>query len=165
MIDNLELRRARIGDVAAITSFIQRAARSRIRADEAEVTAWLFGKGLWVAFEDGTLVGVAAWQAENLVSVTDLFCVFPKQALEKAGRRLLETIEAEASTLMCEINVVLLPGWALATARTFLRQQGYESRALPALHRIWREVLSDFATEEQELMVKKLRDRMVMVPV
>ena len=165
MTDNLELRRAKIGDVVAITSFVRAVTRSRIPIDESEVTEWLFGKGLWVALEDDTLVGVAAWQAENLVSVTDLFYVSPEQGLEEAGRRLLETIEAEANRLMCEINVVLLPAWASETARTSLRQQGYESRALQDLHRIWREVLSDFATEERELMVKKLRDRMVMVPV
>jgi len=165
MTDNLELRRAKLGDVAAITSFVRKATQSRLQVDKAEVTEWLYGKGLWVVLEDGKLVGVAAWQAENLVSVTDLFLVSPEQALEQAGSRLLETIEAEANTLMCEINVVLLPAWASETARISLRQQGYESKALPDLHRIWREVLSDFATEERELMVKKLRDRMVMVPV
>ena len=165
MTASLELRRAKIGDVAAITSFVRTATRSRIPADEAEVTEWLFGKGLWVAVRGSTLVGVAAWQAENLVSVTDLFCVSPEQELEEVGSRLLQTIEAEANRLICEINVLLLPAWASTTARTFLRQQGYESWALPDLHRIWREVLADFATEGRDLMVKQLRDRMVMVPV
>lgn len=165
MNESPQLRRARMGDVAAIISLVEKATQSRIRLDEAQATEWLFGKGLWLVLSDDTLVGVAAWQAENLVSVTDAFYVFPVQMLDEVGGRLLKTIEAEASTLMCEINVVLLPLWVPVAMRTFLHQQGYESKSFEELHRIWREVLSDFVKDERELMVKQLRDRMVMVPV
>lgn len=126
---------------------------------------WLFSKGLWVADQEGMLVGVIAWQAENLVSVTDVFYISPDSLDREAGIRLLETVEVEAKTLMCEANVVLLPDGLSDLIRPILQQQGYEARPLTGLHRIWREVLSEFADEHSELMVKPLRDRMVMLPL
>jgi GNAT superfamily N-acetyltransferase len=129
------------------------------------VTEWLFSKGLWVATEGDTLVGVAAWQAENLLSVTDVFHVSPTKLRTGIGTRLLETIEAEADTLMCEANIVLIPVRAAEALHTFLQDQGYEAKEFDELHRIWREVLSDFAAQDSDLMVKRLRDRMVMVPI
>ena len=165
MSENLEIRRARRGDLAAITSLVQRATKSRIQVDEAGVTEWLFTKGLWVALHEGELVGVAAWQAENLVSVTDVFHVSPAKFLAEVGGQLLEIIESEAGTLMCEVNVILVPAWVSWAVQSFLQKQGYETRKLEDLHRIYREVLGDFDLENWSLMVKQLRDRMVMVPL
>lgn len=162
---NVEIRRARRSDLAPIASLVQKATRSRIQVDEAEVQEWLFSKGLWIAEQDETLVGVAAWQAENLVSVTDVFYVSPARLRDRAGGQLLETIEAEANVLMCEANVMVLPDWTSKAVRTFLQKQGYEPKTFEELHRIWREVLDEFVGEDQDLMVKRLRERMVMVPV
>jgi N-acetylglutamate synthase-like GNAT family acetyltransferase len=165
MSENLEIRRARRGDLAAITSLVRRASQSRAQVDEAVVTEWLFGKGLWVALHGDELVGVAAWQTENLVSVTDVFHVSPAELLAEAGSRLLETIEAEASTLMCEVNILFVPVWVSEAIHSFFEQQGYESQEVAQLHRIWREVLSDFVIDDSGLMVKQLRSRMIMVPL
>jgi N-acetylglutamate synthase-like GNAT family acetyltransferase len=165
MSENLEIRRARRGDLAAITSLVQQATKSRIEVDDAKVTEWLFTKGLWVALLEEELVGVAAWQAENLVSVTDVFHVSPADLLAEVGSRLLETIESEAGTLMCEVNVILVPAWVSWAVQSFLQKQGYETRNFEDLHRIYREVLGDFDIENWTLMVKQLRDRMVMVPL
>jgi N-acetylglutamate synthase-like GNAT family acetyltransferase len=165
MSEAINVRRAKRDDIAAIAALVRRATRSRVRADESEVMEWLFSKGLWVAARGDSLVGVAACQTENLLSVTDVFYVSPARLRASAGSRLLETIEGEANTLMCEANVVLLPAGASKAIRTFLERQGYEPKEFEELHRIWREVLSDFVTDELGLMVKRLRDRMVMVPI
>ena len=165
MSENLEIRRARRGDLDAITSLVQRASKSRIQVDEAKVTEWLFTKGLWVALHEGRFVGVAAWQAENLVSVTDVFHVSPVDLLAEVGGQLLETVESEAGTLMCEVNVILVPAWVSWAVESFLQKQGYETREFEDLHRIYREVLGDFGIENWGLMVKQLRDRMVMIPL
>jgi len=58
-----------------------------------------------------------------------------------------------------------VPAGTSKAIRTFLERQGYEPKAFEDLHRIWREVLSDFVSDESGLMVKQLRDRMVMVPI
>lgn len=165
MSEAINVRRAKRDDVPAIATLVRKATRSSVRADEAEVMEWLFSKGLWVATQGDSLVGVAACQTENLVSVTDVFYVSPARLRASAGSQLLETIEGEASTLMCEANVVLVPSETSKAIHTFLKQQGYEPKAFEELHRIWREVLSDFITEDLDLLVKQLRDRMVMVPI
>jgi N-acetylglutamate synthase-like GNAT family acetyltransferase len=151
--------------VEGIAELVRTATRSRLTVDQDEVMEWMFGKGLWVAEKGGTLVGVAAWQAENLVCVTDVFHVSPARMRGEAGGQLLETIEAEANVLMCEANIMVLPGWTSKAMRTFLQQQGYEPKEYDDLHRIWREVLGDFYGDEEVLMVKRLRERMVMAPV
>lgn len=165
MVEDIQVRRAKKDDIAAIVALVREATESAFQIDEAEVMDWLFGKGLWVATCDGALVGVVAYQTENLVSVTDVFYVSPAKLWARAGRALLDTIEAEVSTLMCEANVILLSARTSGTVRALLQEEGYEAKTLSELHRIWREVLGEFDTEEKELMVKRLRERMVMVPI
>ncbi len=159
------VRRARLGDIADITKLAREASPSTCQMDEAEVTEWLYSKGVWVATREGVLVGVAAWQAENLLAVTDVLHIAPCEHWLETGGELLATIEDAAQTLMCEANVVLLPAQAPEAARALLRQQGYELKLMDELNRIWREVLSDFAGNGLELMVKQLRDRLVRVPL
>jgi N-acetylglutamate synthase-like GNAT family acetyltransferase len=152
-------------DLGEITKLARHASPSRGQVSQAKVTQWLYSKGMWVAIRDGMLVGVVAWQAENLLAVTDVLHVAPAEYWLETGSRLLDTIEGEAQTLMCEANVVLLPALAPAAVRALLQQQGYERRTRDELHGIWQEVLSDLAGDEVELMVKQLRDRMVMMPL
>jgi N-acetylglutamate synthase-like GNAT family acetyltransferase len=165
------VRRAGRQDLAGIAALVRTATRGKIKVDEAEVMEWLFSKGLWVAVQGDRLVGVVAYQTENLLSVTDLFYVSPAKLRARVGRKLLETVEEQVNTLMCEANVLLLPGWTSKTVRTFLQRQGYESHAFADLHRIWREVLTGFVPDgdlteaDTDLMVKRLRERMVMVPI
>ena len=157
------IRRAKLQDIAGIIRLIREAAPVEGSPDEAEVTDWLLSKGVLVAHRDDSPVGVAAWQAENLLAVTDVLYVAPAKHWNEVGSRLLETIEGEAQTLMCEANIVLLRASAPEAVHALLRQQGYESKPREELHRIWREVLGDFCAES-EAMVKRLRDRMVMAP-
>jgi len=164
----IEVRRARRGDVPGIVTLVRQATQGKRCVEEAEVVGWLFGKGLLVAAHDkngARVVGVAAWQAENLLSVTDLFYVYPAKLRAEAGGRLLAAIEAEANVLMCEANVVIFPPRTSKAVRTFLNKQGYELKTYQELHRIWREVLGEFVADQPELMVKRLRERMIMAPI
>ena len=122
---NEQVRRARLQDLDEILLLGREASPSGSHLVEAEVTEWLYSKGVWVAVRDGALVGVAAWQAENLLAVTDVLHVAPPEHWPGAGRQLLATIERAAQTLMCEANVVVLPELASQAARTLLQQQGY----------------------------------------
>jgi N-acetylglutamate synthase-like GNAT family acetyltransferase len=163
--DEIQVRRARRDDIPAIAALEERATSAKLVVDEPEVMEWLFGKGLLVAVRGDVVLGVVAWQAENLLSVTDVFHVIPEQQQGPAVAQLLAAIEAEARVLMCEANVVLVSAWMPVTVRALLQQAGYQPAEFAELHRIWREVLSDWIHDEPELMVKRLRKRMVMVPV
>jgi len=163
--ERIAVRRARRQDLAAIARVVKKSSRSRLVVDEALAMEWLFSKGLLVAAGGGGVVGVAAWQVENLVCITDLFHVAPARYRERVGSRLLEAIETEAGVLMCEANAMVLPTWTPKTVRAFLHGQGYEHKPFAELHRIWREVLGEWLHGDEELMVKRLRDRMVMAPI
>lgn len=163
--DGVEVRRAGRGDLATIAALVNRASEPQPGPDEAGVMEWLFSKGLWVAIVAGELVGVAAWQAENLLCVTDVFFVHPTELLAAAGGGLMSTIESQADTLMCEANVVVVPAGTGEAVRACLAEQGYELKTYGELHRIWREVLNDFVDDGPDLLVKRLRERMVMVPI
>ena len=169
MGDEIVIRRARRGDLEEVVAVVGEATGGQVQVDEAEVMDWLFSKGMWVAVEEGAVVGVATCQTENLVSITDEFHVSPDRLQGQAGGSLLAAIEAEVSTLMCEVNIVVLPASSSEGVRDILETQGYELEEFQALHRIYREVLSDlFGTDDAVdlvLMVKRLRDRMVMVPI
>ncbi len=163
----IEVRRARRADVPGIVALVRQATQGKRPVDEADVLGWLFGKGLLVAAQGtaGVLVGVAAWQTENLLSVTDLFYVYPAKLRAEAGGRLLAAIEAEVNVLMCEANVVILQPQTSKAVPTFLNKQGYEAKTFQELHRIWREVLSEFIADQPDLMVKRLREKMIMAPI
>jgi N-acetylglutamate synthase-like GNAT family acetyltransferase len=167
--DEITIRRAKRGDLEGIAVVVSGAAAGEVEVDEAEVMDWLFSKGMWVAVQDGAVVGVATCQTENLVCVTDELHVWPAGLQAEAGGPLLAAIEAEVSTLMCEVNIVVLAAGTSQAVREFLTGQGYEPEAFKALHRIYREVLGDLFGEDElagpVLMVKQLRDRMVMVPL
>ena len=168
MTDSFTIRRARQDDLDAIAALIQEATEGTRPAlpavGPATIQDWLFGKGVWVAGGGDTLLGVAGWQVENLVSVTDVLYLAPGPAWLEVGGRLLETIEAEAMVLMCEINAVLLPNGTSPAVPGLLRQLGYKEAALEELHRFWQEVLGDFLQAGPAILVKQLRDRMVMTP-
>jgi hypothetical protein len=166
--DGVLIRRARRGDLEGIATVVSEAA-DEVETNEAAVMDWLFSKGMWVAVQDDAVVGVATCQTENLVCVTDELHVWPAGLQAEAGGPLLAAIEAEVSTLMCEVNIVVLPANTSRAVRDFLAGQGYEPEEFEALHRIYREVLGDLFDEDElagpVLMVKQLRDRMVMVPI
>lgn len=161
----VEVRRARRSDVAGIVAMVRQATQGKDLVEEADVLDWLFGKGLLIAAYGGAVVGMAAWQTENLLSVTDRFYVYPAKLRAKAGSRLLAAIEAEVNVLMCEANVMILPPRTSKAVRSFLNKQGYEAKTFQELHRIWREVLGEFVADQPDLMVKRLREKMIMAPI
>jgi len=127
MDQDMVVRRAGRQDVAGIAALLKEAVPPQGPAAENDVLEWLFSKGLVVATEADVLLGVAAWQAENLVAVTDVLALAP-HSVAPAGAALLDFIEAGAGSLMCEVNIVLLPAEGGSQVRALLQQQGYERR-------------------------------------
>jgi len=162
---DLVVRRARRADVPAMAALVRSATAGKHPVDEAQVLDWLFGKGVLIALRGDQVAGMATWQAENLLSVTDHFYIYPARLRPAAGALLLATIEAEANVLMCEANVLTLPPDTPKALRTFLLTQGYEPRTFPELHRIWRQVLAEYMPAQPDLVVKRLREKMVMAPI
>jgi hypothetical protein len=165
MSDHLEVRRARPPDLQVIGELVGEATHSRFQPDQATLVDWLLSRGLWLALRGDTLVGVAAWQAENLVSVVDVLYAATDGSQSDAVARLLEKVEDEACTLMCEVSIVVLPTWTPKQVVETLQLQGYEQGNAGELHRIWQEVLAGFSLDQRTLMVKPLRGTIVTTPL
>ena len=88
MSAEIHVRRARREDLIAIVELVQASSGGQIDVDEAKALEWLLSKGLLVALRDERLLGMAAWQAENLLAVTDAFCLAGDELETRVGQDL-----------------------------------------------------------------------------
>jgi GNAT superfamily N-acetyltransferase len=157
------VRRAKRRDIPAI-AVIMNGLLGEGTLTEDDVRRKIFEKAYWVAVGEKA-GGLAGWQAENLVTCIDEFYVYPPDYWEEVGGPLLETIEAEAYKLACEVSIIFVDKYHPQEAVEFFANHGYERQELEGLIKIWREVASEFITEDRFLMLRKLRERRIMQPL
>ncbi len=157
------VRRAKRRDIPAIT-VIMNGLLGAGTVTEADVKQKIFEKAYWVAVGEKA-GGLAGWQAENLVACIDEFYVYPPGYWEEVGGPLLETIEAEAHKLVCEVSLIFVDRYHPQEAVDFFASQGYERQELEKLTKIWREVASEFLSGDKFLMLKRLREELVTRPI
>ena len=157
------VRRAKRRDIPAIT-VIMNGLLGKGTFTEGDVMQKIFEKAYWVAVGEKA-GGLAGWQAENLVTCIDEFYVYPRGYWEGIGGPLLETIEAEAYNLSCEVSIVFVDKYHPQEAVEFFASHGYERQELEDLIKIWREVASEFMTKDRFLMLRKLREKRIMQPL
>jgi GNAT superfamily N-acetyltransferase len=157
------VRRAKRRDIPAIT-VIMNGLLGEGTFTEDDVMQKIFEKAYWVSVGEKA-GGLAGWQAENLVACIDEFYVYPSGYWEGIGGPLLETIEAQAYELACEVSIVFVDKYHPQEAVEFFAGHGYERQELEDLIKIWREVASEFMTEDRFLMLRKLREKRIMQPL
>jgi GNAT superfamily N-acetyltransferase len=157
------VRRAKHRDIPAI-AFIMNGLLGKGTLTEDDVRQKIFEKAYWVSVGEKA-GGLAGWQAENLVTCIDEFYVYPPGYWKNIGGPLLETIEAEAYKLSCEVSIIFIDQYHPQEAVEFFASHGYERQGLEDLIKIWREVASEFMTEERFLMLRKLREKRIMQPL
>lgn len=159
----VRVRRAKRKDIPAIT-VIMNGLLGEGTFTEDDVRQKIFEKAYWVAVGEKA-GGLAGWQAENLVACIDEFYVYPPGYWEEIGGPLLETIEAEAYKLVCEVSIIFVDKYHPQEAIEFFAGHGYERQELEDLMRIWREVASEFMIGDRFLMLRKLREERIMQPI
>jgi len=157
------VRRAKRRDIPAIT-VIMNGLLGEGTFTEDDVMQKIFEKAYWVSVGEKA-GGLAGWQAENLVTCIDEFYVYPPGYWEGIGGPLLQTIEAEAYKLACEVSIVFIDQYHPQEAVEFFASHGYERQELEDLIKMWREVASEFMTEDRFLMLRKLREERIMKPL
>jgi ribosomal protein S18 acetylase RimI-like enzyme len=164
VVGAVTVRRAQRKDLRVLAAIMRGTMRWRTPPTEDEVLEMLYEKGYWLALsrKGGGLTG---WRAENLVMCIDDFYVYPPDYYARVGGPLLETIEAEASALSCEVAIAFLEDQIAPEAIEFFSAQGYQRRGLDALYRIWREVAEEFLTGNRFMMVKQLRQDRILRPL
>jgi GNAT superfamily N-acetyltransferase len=164
VVGAVTVRRAKRSDLRVLTAIMRGTMRWRSRPTGQEVLEMLYEKGYWLALSrlGGGLTG---WRAENLVMCIDDFYVYPPAYYAQVGGPLLETIEAEAAALSCEVAIAFLEEQIAPEAIEFFAAQGYERQPPSTLYKVWREVAQEFLTESRFMMVKRLRESRILRPL
>jgi hypothetical protein len=164
-VEPIAVRRVKRTDLALLASLLAVVQGRDEPLGRPEALRRFGSWGYWLAEAGEDAVGLAAWQAENLVAVVrDVW-------LGEASRRseilapLVAAIENEASGLQCEVSILLLPANAAEFWTPLVEPLGYQPRDLADLYRVWREVARARLAGDERLYVKRLREHLVTKPI
>jgi dephospho-CoA kinase len=164
-LKDLQVRRAKRDDLAAMARLMAQATNGAIAPDESEMMESLFSKGYFVVHIGEQLLGMVGLRTENLIAGIDDFLVRSSDLWPSVGAALLEGVEVEANTLSCEVALLYVRPEAGPVAMKFFEKNGYLKRTANDLIKMWREAAEDYYTEGSVLMVKQLLERRIMKPL
>ncbi len=155
------IRRARRDDLLPMAKLLHKLSQGTLSFDESAMMERFFSKGYFVAEQNGALIGIVGWQAENLVAgIDDLFVTTGQQWLT-AGDLLMKQVEKAAKELSCEGGLVFLHRKSGPIAKKYLEKIGYVEQKPEALNRIWREAAEVWTQPQTTLLVKTYMKRIV----
>ncbi len=157
-------RKATRQDVEALARVMSEASGREVSSQEALMKLLEMGYVLGIAEERP--VGAVGWLAENLVASIEEVLIVPGVPAEAVLPPMLDAMEAEARTLLCEVAMVALPpGDSLADVYA---RCGYERMdSTEGLFRAWREEATRLleSREGATLYLKRLREELITKPV
>lgn len=161
----LEARRARRTDIAALGVALARRENQTEPLPRAEVLKRFGERGYRVAVADNRIVALAAWEAENLVAVVREVWAESAETAARALPQLFTLIEKDASSLQCEVVLLLIDTRTPAFVAEQVRADAYESKQVDALHPVWRQVAEDRLQPGDQIWLKRLREEIITKPV
>jgi dephospho-CoA kinase len=165
LLEQLQVRRAKRGDLAAMATLIAQATNGKMSPDETAMMENLFSKGYLVAQAGDQLLGLVGFRAENLIAGIDGFLVRSSDLWPTVGKSLLGAVEGEAAQLSCEVALLYVLPETGPVSMKFFEKNGYEKKKSADLIKMWREAAEDFYVEGSVLMVKQLLERRIMTPL
>jgi dephospho-CoA kinase len=161
----VQVRPARRSDLDALSVALAQAEGRREPLSAAETLKRLGERGYRIALAQGRIVAMAAWEAENLVAITrDIRAASPEIA-RQAFPPLLSLIEQDANSLVCEVSILLTDARTPSVVANAATASGYRMSDLDALHKVWRQVISERFKAGEKIWVKPLRKELITKPV
>jgi len=159
------VRRGRPGDSQSISALITRLSNGSNTQTVDDVMA-AFGEKAFMLLEmDKTLVGLAAWQVENLVARTTDIHVDTEIDLPKALKALMDELERASQDLQCEASLLFLTP-ALAGQASIWKELGYEMRTSDSLGiQAWQDAVKESMPFNSALFFKQLRHDRILRPI
>jgi dephospho-CoA kinase len=159
------VEKARPRHAAEIAGLISRLSDGKAKPSDEDIMAAFGEKAFLFLKLDGTPVGVAGWQVENLVERTDDVYIDPSQPLSKAMQALLAEIETTSRDLQCEVALLFLPP-ELTSQEEVWTSLGYEMCTVESLGvRAWQEAAQETMGKGEAMFFKQLRKDRVLRPV
>ena len=160
-----EILRGRPGDSAGIVALIQRLAPGAEVPSIEQVRAEFGDKAFFLLKYNGSLVGMAAWQVENLVTrLTDLH-LDPSVPMPEAVNALVREVEKASQDLQSEACLVFTRpqgnGW-----QAMWQSLGYETRTPQSLGiKAWEDAARESMPEGNLMFFKQLRKDRILRPI
>jgi dephospho-CoA kinase len=162
---SITIRRAKRQDLEAMARVIVAATNGGIKPDLNQMMEALFSRAYIVALAKDYVVGVAGWQAENLIAGLQDFYILRDDLWAEVGRKMLELIHEEVNKLSCEVSMTFVLNQAGSKPIEFFESQGYEKARPKDLGYIWKDAAAEWQPENSVLLYKKLREQRIMVPM
>ncbi len=161
----IEVRRARRGDLDSLALALARRENRTETLSRVDVLKRVGERGYRIAIGNNRIVALAAWEAENLVAMTrDLWAESP-QIAPRALRPLIELVEQDAQTLVCEVSLILVGENTPPFIINEVQACGYQSRDLNNLHPYWRQVVQERVQPGDKIWIRRLREELVTKPI
>ncbi len=123
-------------------------------------------KSFFMAEASGRLIGLAGFQVENLIARIDEFVLAPDVPPVLVTQKLLSAVETSARELQTEVGFIFVGRNASPSIIQAFIDQGYERVAIDSLRvPAWREAVAEMQTTDKQILMKKLRDTLVLTPV
>lgn len=153
----LVIRRATREDVPGLARFLASMDWRGKPPNEEAAFVRIMERAHWLLLRNEHVVGMASWEAINLVACIEEIAVGPEPDADDLVCRLAAAVEGEARVLQCEVMLVGIPPKANALWDKVHQRCGYTVMARAQLPRIWREVADEIAPHTEQVFVKPLR--------
>jgi len=159
------VQRGRPRDSEAIAKLITRLSKGRRKVNPMDIMADFGDKAYLLLHLDGSAVGLAGWQVENLVARTTDLYLDENVESAKALATLIKEVERASSDLQCEASL-LFPENHLANQEQVWKQLGYERRTPETLGvQAWQDAAAESMPAGSALYFKQLRQDRVLRPI
>jgi dephospho-CoA kinase len=166
MLGPIAVRRGKPADAARIAGFITAASNGERQMSRSDVMA-AFGEKAYLLVEtNGSMVGVAGWQVENLIARVDDLYFLPSMLAPRLLPPLIDAVESRSRELQGEAALVFVPERLTADVGHVLAGVGYAKHSADSIGvAAWREAILESQPPATQVMFKRLREDRVLRPV
>ena len=163
--EGLSLKRGGPHDSEEIAGFVSKFNPESPPLSANDIMGAFGEKAFMLLYLEKTLVGLAGWQVENLVTrVTDIY-IDEGIATEKALKLLVEEVERASHDLQSEACLVFMHNLPKEKESTW-KELGYMQRTPQALGvRAWQDAAMESQPPGTEMLFKQLRQDRVLRPI
>lgn len=165
-LEALVIERGGPADAQRIADFINEMRRDGQVLSRTDVLMAFGQKAYFLAVSTGTVVGLAGWQVENLITTVDEFYLRSGVPPTRIVAGLIDHIEDASAQLQSEVSFLFvandLPG---DTVQHFI-DAGYESANVEDVKvQVWREAATALQPPDTRMLTKRLREDRVLKPI
>ena len=163
--DELVVKRGRPSDSLEIASLITRLGNGRKAPSYEDVMAEFGEKAFLLLKKNNNLVGLAAWQVENLVARTTELYVDPQVDQPHGLKTLMVEVEKSSRDLQCEASLLFLTD-ELSAKTSVWKELGYERYTMDSLGvQAWQDAVVESMPANSILYFKQLRKDRILRPI